>query len=94
VDRLIVEFGTREKVRFRIVWNDQAPDTVREVVLFPYAHRMITRWCREKVSAEEVADRLNGLGVLTKYQTRWTPKNVWRQLGRMKPKEHHENGTY
>jgi hypothetical protein len=88
VDRVIVEVRTREKVRFRIVWNDRVPDTVREVLLFPYAHRMIATWSGESVSVEEVAGRLNGLGILTKYQTHWTPMNVRRQLTRMKRSEH------
>jgi DNA invertase Pin-like site-specific DNA recombinase len=84
VDRVIVEVRTREQVRLRIVWNDRTADSVREVLLSPYAHRMIAAWAAENVSPGEVATRLNDLGVETKYHTPWTAKNVVRQLRRMR----------
>ena len=82
VARVGVETRTRERVRLRVVWNDGAPDTVREVVLYPYAHRMVEEWSAQGVEPVEIASRLNAMGVVTKYQTPWTERNVTRQIAR------------
>jgi hypothetical protein len=84
VDRVIVELRTRERVVFRIVWNDAETDTVREVLLFPYAHRMIEELSAEGVEPADIAARLNAKGVATKYQTPWTAQNVRRQRDRVR----------
>ena len=82
VDRVVVETRTRERVCLRVVWNDGAPDTAREVVLYPYAHRMVEEWSAQGVEPVEIASRLNAMGVVTKYQTPWTERNVTRQIAR------------
>lgn len=87
VDRVVVEERTPEKVRFRIVWQDGIEDSVHEVLLFPYAHRVIGEMEALGATPEAIAARLNGDGVLTKYQTRWTPPAVKRQVARMRTKE-------
>jgi hypothetical protein len=82
IDRAIVELRTRERVVLRIVWNDRAADTVREVLLFPYAHRMIQELSAQGVEPADIAAQLNAKGVVTKYQTPWTARNVRRQRDR------------
>jgi DNA invertase Pin-like site-specific DNA recombinase len=82
IDRVIVELRTRERVVLRIVWNDGAADTVREVLLFPYAHRMIQELSAQGVEPADIATELNAKGVVTKYQTPWTAQNVRRQRDR------------
>lgn len=83
VDRVVVDVRTRERVCFRIVWNDGAPVTACEVLLYPYGHRVMAEWAADGVSPEEIAARLNEQRVVTKYHTPWTAKNVVRQLARM-----------
>jgi DNA invertase Pin-like site-specific DNA recombinase len=82
VDQVVLEERTPERVRFRIIWQDGWPDSVREVLLFPYAHRVIKEMIAEGGTSDAIAARLNREGVLTKYQTAWTPKTVTRQLAR------------
>ena len=73
---------TPERVRFRIVWQDGWPESVHEVLLFPYAHRLIQEMSAEGAKPDTIAARLNREGVLTKYQTMWSATTVARQLAR------------
>jgi DNA invertase Pin-like site-specific DNA recombinase len=84
VDRIMVEERTRERVRLRIVWRDGPPDTIREVLLFPYAHHIIRDMLKQGADAATIATRLNEVGVSTKYRTSWTTRNVDRQVRRLR----------
>jgi hypothetical protein len=82
VDRVVLDLRTSERVLLRIVWNDAAADTMREVLLFPYAHRTIEELSAKGVEPAAIAARLNGEGVVTKFRTRWTAQSVRRQRAR------------
>jgi hypothetical protein len=87
VDRAVVEERTPERVVLRIVWNDGAPDTVKTVLLFPYAHRIMTEMHKQGATPAAIADRLNRDGVRTKYQTAWTAQNVGRHIYRIQEED-------
>jgi hypothetical protein len=87
VDRAVVEERTPERVMLRIVWNDGAPDTVKTVLLFPYAHRIILEMNQQGATPAAIADRLNRDGVRTKYQSAWTAQNVRRHIYRIQEED-------
>ena len=74
---MVVEVRTRERVRFRIVWNDDASVGTREVLLYPYGHRMMVEWTADGLSPEEIATRLNEQRVVTTMKQR---HELWRRV--------------
>jgi DNA invertase Pin-like site-specific DNA recombinase len=84
INRIVVEERARERVRLRFVWNDGAQDTVHEVLLSPYANRIISEMAGHGVNPAAIANRLNEQGVKTRYQTSWSATNVRWAINRMR----------
>ena len=81
ITQVIVEEKGREEIRARICWSDGAPDTVVCVKLTAYAHRMIAQFA-EDLTPEEIAKRLNTMGLHTLRGDPWSGKAVKSTLYR------------
>jgi len=67
-----------ERIRARIVWADDEPDTEIDAVLNLHGHRIARQLLDEGVSWQGVADRLNEMGIPTMQGRAWTAKTVFQ----------------
>ena len=77
-----IEERDEEQLRVRIVWADDEPDNAIHVKREGFGRNLIIRLASQGMSAEEIAQRLNDLGVLTRRGTLWSPLVITRRLRR------------
>jgi len=86
VQSVVVEGRTDRMVKARIVWKDGSEATPLELYFSKHAHHLIREYDATGLTPEEIARRLNDVGILTKYGTRWSKANVRRAIDRQKSK--------
>jgi hypothetical protein len=85
--RVIVENRTREAIRARIVWADGEPDTVVDIKLAPYAHRMMAQLDARGLTPAEITRELNALGLVTTQGNVWSEPIVGQAIRLMRKRE-------
>jgi len=86
VQSVVVEGRTDRMVKARIVWKDGSEATPLELYFSKHAHHLMREYDATGLTPEEIARRLNDVGILTKYGTRWSKANVRRAIDRQKSK--------
>jgi hypothetical protein len=76
VQTVIVEKRRREMIRARIVWVDSEADTVVEIKLAPYAHRMMAQLDARGLTSAAIARELNALSLVTTQGNLWSEPTV------------------
>jgi hypothetical protein len=76
ISAVIIDSFSREIALARIVWSDGEPDTTVEVKLPCYAHRVARQLQAEGLTHQEVADRMNDMGLLTEKGRPWSVSSV------------------
>jgi hypothetical protein len=78
VDRVLVTARTAETISALIKWADGSDPTAIEVPLMRYAHRKIAEMTEEGLGNDEIARRLNALGLQTSRGRPWSTSTVWQ----------------
>ncbi len=78
VDRVLVTAKSAETISALIMWADGSEPTAIEVPLMRYAHRKIAEMAEEGLGNDEIARRLNTLGLETSRAKPWSTSTVWQ----------------
>jgi DNA invertase Pin-like site-specific DNA recombinase len=84
VQSVIIERCDGEVARARIVWSDGVPDTVLEVPLLYYPHRVIREKTAEAMNPKHIAEVLNAMEFTTSKGTSWSGQAITQQLRAMR----------
>ncbi len=84
ITHVSVENRTPEIITLRIVWADGYPDTICDARLNRYAYRLMVRLRSKDVKLEEIAQRLNEMGLRTKNGRPWRATSVFQALQRIR----------
>jgi hypothetical protein len=78
VDRVLVTAKSAETISALILWADGSAPTAIEVPLMRYAHRKIAEMVEDGLGNDEIARRLNALGLETSRGKPWSTSTVWQ----------------
>ena len=82
VREIRIEVRTRETVRVRVVWADEALETTADVLLAPHWHRRVLELGRAGSTLAEIARHLTEVGAVTTRGRPWSTHAVREVLNR------------
>jgi DNA invertase Pin-like site-specific DNA recombinase len=86
IDKVVLEQRDHERVRLRIEWADGGPATSIGFTLPGYTKALITEMQSDGLSAQQIADRLNELGIRTRDGNAWQRGVVAQKFRRLAAK--------
>jgi DNA invertase Pin-like site-specific DNA recombinase len=86
IDTVVLEQRDHERVRLRIEWADGGPATSIGFTLPGYTKALITQMQSDGLGAQQIADRLNELGIHTQDGNTWRRGVVAQKLRRLAAK--------
>jgi hypothetical protein len=83
VQRVVIESVEPERITLSVEWADGRPATRLEVFRTPYYHRRIWEWHLERISLEQIVERLGAMGARTHQERAWSLATVQKTLAIM-----------
>jgi DNA invertase Pin-like site-specific DNA recombinase len=83
IDRVVLEHRDEGRVRLRIEWADGGPPTPISFTLPGYTNVLIEQMHGDGLAAQQIADRLNELGITTQSGNSWQRQVVAQKLRRL-----------
>jgi DNA invertase Pin-like site-specific DNA recombinase len=83
IDKVVLEHRDPQRVRLRIEWADGGPPTEIGFTLLGYTNALITQMHADGLGTQQIADRLNELGITTRGGRTWQRTVVAQKLRRL-----------
>jgi hypothetical protein len=77
---VVIEIVQPERIELFVEWADGLPRKRIELFRTPHYHRLMWEWHLERVSPEEIVERLAGMGARTQQGRAWSLDTVVRTL--------------